>query len=141
MRRGGDLRRTLFVDYKTEDGTANAGSDYVSTEDTIVFRSGETVKKIKIEILDDDIFEEDEFFTVQLQNVRLGTAEGMFDTEEDSTKIVLETPHIANVIILDDDHAGIFSFASDTLKVSFYFVFIKTVVVLCRSYNLVYFIT
>ena len=106
------------MDYKTEDGTANAGSDYVFKEDTIVFRSGETLKKLKIEILDDDIFEEDEYFTVHLSNVRLGTADGMFDTDENSVKLVkLKYPDIAQVIILDDDHAGIFSFASQTMKV------------------------
>ena len=107
------------MDYKTEDGTANAGSDYVSKEDTIVFRPGETMKKLKIEIMDDDIFEEDEYFTVYLSNERLGTADGMFDTDENSKQLVtLAYPSIAQVIILDDDHAGVFSFASQTMKVS-----------------------
>ena len=118
-RKGGNLRSTLFVDFKTVDGTANAGSDYVFKEDTVVFRSGETLKKLKVEIMDDDVFEEDEYFTVQLSNVRLGTADGMFDTDEKSVELVkLDDPSSAKVIILDDDHAGIFSFASDAMKVS-----------------------
>lgn len=28
VRREGNLHNTVYVDYKTEDGTANAGSDY-----------------------------------------------------------------------------------------------------------------
>lgn len=32
------------VDYRTEDGTANAGSDYEFAEGTLVFKPGETVK-------------------------------------------------------------------------------------------------
>lgn len=119
VRQGGDLQSTLFVDYKTDDGTANAGSDYVATEDTILFRPGESLKKIKIKIIDDDIFEEDEYFTVSLFNVRLGTIDGMFDTDENSTqRVKLEAPSVARVIILDDDHAGVFSFESNSTTVS-----------------------
>lgn len=32
------------VDYRTEDGTANAGSDYEFAEGTLVFKPGETLK-------------------------------------------------------------------------------------------------
>ena len=119
MRRGGDLNTTLFVDYRTVDGTANAGSDYEFVEDTLEFTPGETVKSIEIKIIDDDIFEEDEYFTVQLFNVRSGSPQGMFDTHVDSTTIArLEAPSVAHVIILDDDHAGVFGFASDVITVS-----------------------
>lgn len=31
-REGGNLNNTVFVDYKTEEGTANAGSDYDHVE-------------------------------------------------------------------------------------------------------------
>ena len=107
------------MDFETEDGTANAGSDYVATEDTIVFRPGETLKKIRVKIIDDDIFEEDEYFNVKLSNVRLGTIDGMFDTDENSTLLAKrEEPFVARVTILDDDHAGIFTFESDAITVS-----------------------
>lgn len=32
------------VDYRTEDGTANAGSDYEFAEGTLLFKPGETLK-------------------------------------------------------------------------------------------------
>ncbi|XP_048387570.1 sodium/calcium exchanger 1-like isoform X6 [Stegostoma tigrinum] len=71
VRRGGDLTRTITVDYRTEDGTANAGSDYEFTEGSLVFKPGETHKEILVGIIDDDIFEEDENFCVHLSNLRV----------------------------------------------------------------------
>ena len=35
------------VDYRTEDGTANAGSDYEFAEGTLVFKPGEAMKGTK----------------------------------------------------------------------------------------------
>lgn len=35
---------SLKVDYRTEDGTANAGSDYEFAEGTLLFKPGETFK-------------------------------------------------------------------------------------------------
>uniref|UniRef100_F6V1Q0 Calx-beta domain-containing protein n=2 Tax=Ciona intestinalis TaxID=7719 RepID=F6V1Q0_CIOIN len=119
VRTGGDLNTTLYVDYQTEDGTANAGSDFEHAEDTIVFKPGETTKTIAITIMDDDIFEEDEYFRVKLCNVRSGDADGMFDTKANSTQVArLEPPAVATVVILDDDHAGVFSFPEPTITVS-----------------------
>nr|CAB3266342.1 sodium/calcium exchanger 1 [Phallusia mammillata] len=119
VRSGGDLNSTLYVDFATEDGTANAGSDFELTEDTVVFKPGETIRTIKIKILDDDIFEEDEYFRVKLFNVRTGSPDGMFDTNGDSKQIArLEPPAVANVVILDDDHAGVFSFPEPKQTVS-----------------------
>ncbi|XP_019909344.2 sodium/calcium exchanger 3 isoform X2 [Esox lucius] len=121
-RNGGDMANTIYVDYKTEDGSANAGADYEFTEGTMVFKPGEVVKEISIGIIDDDIFEEDEHFFVRLSNVRV------LDLDEDDTllspnslpypKAVLGFPAVATVTILDDDHAGIFTFESDTCHVS-----------------------
>lgn len=36
------------MDYRTEDGSANAGSDYQYSEGTLVFKPGETRKEIKV---------------------------------------------------------------------------------------------
>lgn len=36
------------MDYSTEDGSANAGSDYEYNEGTLVFKPGETRKEIKV---------------------------------------------------------------------------------------------
>ncbi|OXB52322.1 hypothetical protein ASZ78_013466, partial [Callipepla squamata] len=118
-RHGAELNHTFYVDYKTEDGSAKAGSDYEYSEGTLVFKPGETQKELKIGIIDDDIFEEDEHFFVRLLNLRVGDAEGMFEAESDEhPKGRLVAPLVATVTILDDDHAGIFSFQERLLHVS-----------------------
>ncbi|XP_076832801.1 sodium/calcium exchanger 2b isoform X2 [Brachyhypopomus gauderio] len=117
---GGTGESTFYVDYHTEDGTANAGSDYQYREGTLVFKPGETRKEIKIGIIDDDIFEEDEHFFVRLLNLRVGDAEGMFESDEagQTPKGRLVEPQVATVTILDDDHAGIFTFGERVMRVS-----------------------
>ncbi|NXA01795.1 NAC2 protein, partial [Nesospiza acunhae] len=54
--------QTFYVDFRTEDGSAKAGSDYEYSEGTLIFKPGETRKELAIGIIDDDIFEEDEHF-------------------------------------------------------------------------------
>ncbi|XP_073673604.1 sodium/calcium exchanger 2b isoform X2 [Garra rufa] len=118
--RGGLGESTFYVDYCTEDGTANAGSDYEYCEGTLVFKPGETRKDIKVGIIDDDIFEEDEHFFVRLLNLRVGDAEGMFESDDadQAPKARLVEPLMATVTILDDDHAGIFTFTDHLMRVS-----------------------
>ncbi|XP_035028605.1 sodium/calcium exchanger 1b isoform X2 [Hippoglossus stenolepis] len=123
MRRGGDLGKTITVDYRTEDGTANAGSDYEFTEGVVVFKSGETLKEIRVGIIDDDIFEEDENFLIHLSNVRVLTSEGEEPDEGEAANHVdsvacLGLPATATVTIFDDDHAGIFTFEEPVCHVS-----------------------
>ena len=68
---GGDIASTTtYVDFRTEDGTANAGSDFVFASGTLIFQPGETQRHIDISIIDDDVFEEDEHFFVNLNNAR-----------------------------------------------------------------------
>ncbi|XP_026082627.1 sodium/calcium exchanger 2-like [Carassius auratus] len=117
--RGGLGESTFYVDYCTEDGSANAGSDYEYCEGTLVFKPGETRKEIKVGIIDDDIFEEDEHFFVRLLNLRVGDAEGMFESDEtdQAPKAQLVEPLMVTVTILDDDHAGIFTFTDHQVRV------------------------
>lgn len=121
VRRGGDLTNTVFVDFKTEDGTANAGSDYEFTEGTVVFKPGETQKEIRVGIIDDDIFEEDENFLVHLSNVKISSEaseDGILEANHVSTLACLGSPSTATVTIFDDDHAGIFTFEEPVTHVS-----------------------
>ncbi|XP_042357639.1 sodium/calcium exchanger 1b [Plectropomus leopardus] len=123
VRRGGDVGKTIAVDYRTEDGTANAGSDYEFTEGVVVFKAGETMKEIRVGIIDDDIFEEDENFLIHLSNVRVLTSEGEEPEEGESANHVdsmacLGIPSTATVTIFDDDHAGIFTFEEPVFHVS-----------------------
>ncbi|KYO43737.1 sodium/calcium exchanger 3 [Alligator mississippiensis] len=116
---GGEGAHTFYVDYRTEDGSAKAGSDYEYSEGTLIFKPGETQKELSIGIIDDDIFEEDEHFFVRLLNLRVGDAEGMFESEEAGHPAArLVAPLVATVTILDDDHAGIFTFQDRLLHVS-----------------------
>ncbi|KAK6477714.1 sodium/calcium exchanger 1-like [Huso huso] len=119
-RRGGDPGCTVKVDFRTEDGTANAGSDYEFAEGTLVFKAGETRKEFTVGIIDDDIFEEDEYFYVHLSNVRVTRPEAGGDpgSTPPPPKACLGANHTATVTIFDDDHAGIFTFESDTTRVS-----------------------
>ncbi|XP_029926251.1 sodium/calcium exchanger 1b isoform X2 [Myripristis murdjan] len=123
MRRGGDLGKTVSVEFRTEDGTANAGSDYEFTEGVVVFKPGETVKEIRVGIIDDDIFEEDENFLIHLSNVKVLTSEGEEPEDAESANHVdsvacLGLPSTATVTIFDDDHAGIFTFEEPVYHVS-----------------------
>lgn len=69
-RSGGDLSKTVLVDYCTEDGTAEANTDYEYTKGTLIFYPEETKKHFLIKIIDDDVYEEDEHFYVRLTNAR-----------------------------------------------------------------------
>jgi len=62
---GGDLSKPCRVDYCTEDGSAEAGSDYVSAKGTLLFGPGETKRTIQLSVIDDELFEEDEYFYVR----------------------------------------------------------------------------
>ncbi|XP_033000897.1 sodium/calcium exchanger 1 isoform X8 [Lacerta agilis] len=120
-RRGGDLTKTISVDFRTEDGTANAGSDYEFTEGTVVFKPGEMQKEIRVGIIDDDIFEEDENFLVHLSNVKMLSEEGedgVLEVNHIATVACLGSPATATVTIFDDDHAGIFTFEEPVTHVS-----------------------
>uniref|UniRef100_A0A8C4FEK7 Solute carrier family 8 member 4b n=1 Tax=Dicentrarchus labrax TaxID=13489 RepID=A0A8C4FEK7_DICLA len=120
-RHGGDPGVTVKVDYRTEDGTANAGSDYEFAEGTLLFKPGETLKEITVGVIDDDIFEEDEYFYVHLSNPRVvGYPEiGTVPLDASATpKAVLGDNHTATVTIYDDDHAGIFTFETASQRVS-----------------------
>lgn len=96
--RSGDLSQKISVDFETEDGSAEAGSDYVGRNGTLVFLPGVDEQRFKIEVIDDDVFEQDEYFYVRLSN----------PTEP----AILSTPKVATVMILDDDHGGIFAFTA-----------------------------
>jgi PKD repeat protein len=57
---------TESVSYTTADGTAQAGSDYVAASGQITFFAGDTQKALTISVLDDNLPEPDETFTVRL---------------------------------------------------------------------------
>lgn len=60
---------TVSVDYATADGSATAGSDYASANDSLSFAPGETSKSVNITIFGDTAEESDESFTLSLSNI------------------------------------------------------------------------
>lgn len=72
---------------------------------------------LQVGILDDDVFEEDEHFFVRLQNLRLDEGGSEAGTGTPPKGRLVE-PQLATVTILDDDHAGIFTFSQRELRVS-----------------------
>eukprot|EP00096_Caligus_rogercresseyi_P000467 TRINITY_DN1092_c0_g1_i4.p1 TRINITY_DN1092_c0_g1~~TRINITY_DN1092_c0_g1_i4.p1 ORF type:complete len:924 (-),score=286.45 TRINITY_DN1092_c0_g1_i4:1209-3980(-) len=113
VREGGDLSVACMVDYKTEDGTACSPEDYTEAVGVLVFGPGETEKKVTLEVADDDVFEEDEHFYMRLSNVRRkdGIEIPSIDVEgEMMPSIQMGTPAMATIMILDDDHGGVFQF-------------------------------
>jgi len=118
VREGGDMNETLQVDYKTEDGTASSEGDYIEAIGTLTFGPGETQKHVTLEVLDDDVFEEDEHFYIRISNLRRKDGKSFKEIEvtaDDGSRSMqaatqLGTPHMATIMILDDDHGGIFGF-------------------------------
>lgn len=100
--RQGDADGPIAVEYCTEDGSATAGSDYIAAKGTLHFAPGEKEKRFKLEVIDDDVFEADEHFYVRLRNAQPPNALG--------------TPSLATVIILDDDHGGLFKFSKQNYE-------------------------
>merc|ERR1719264_1975902 len=109
----------------TEDGTAASPGDYIEAVGTLTFGPGETQKMVTLEVLDDDVFEEDEHFYIRISNLRRKDGKAFSEmsvTGEDGIakmqpSIQLGTPHMATIMILDDDHGGIFSFDDAEVEV------------------------
>jgi peptidoglycan/xylan/chitin deacetylase (PgdA/CDA1 family) len=80
--------KMITVDYASSDGTATAGSDYISTNGILTFIHGETSHTFTIPILDDTIDEDNETFSISLSN---------------PTNVTLGSPATATLTIIDDD--------------------------------------
>ena len=66
----------MTVAYTTADGTATAGSDYVTTSGTLTFAAGSTTQTVNVPVIGDTLDEADETFLVNLSapvNAALGT--------------------------------------------------------------------
>lgn len=58
----------VTVDYATANGTAQAGSDFTAANGTLTFAAFETSKTIVVSILNDNVLESGESFTMNLSN-------------------------------------------------------------------------
>jgi hypothetical protein len=66
VRRSGDLSAAARADFATADGTARAGEDYVALAGAVEFPAGAATAEIRVALVDDDVLEPAETFTVTL---------------------------------------------------------------------------
>ena len=81
----------VTVAWTTADGTATAGPDYAAATGTLTFAPGETEQPLAVTLLDDEISEDNETFTVMLSDPVHGTI----------------TTATATGTIVDNDAAGL----------------------------------
>ena len=62
----------VSVDYRTSNGTANAGSDYNAVSGRLTFAKNEMSKTILVPVIGDQLPELDETFFINLQNAKAG---------------------------------------------------------------------
>merc|ERR1711997_463807 len=121
VREGGDLNLPVQVDYKTEDGTACSPDDYSGVAGTLTFGPGVKEQQVELSVEDDDVFEEDEHFYIRISNPRRkdGIEIPNMDVEGEMVPALqLGTPHMATIMILDDDHGGVFQFEEHEAEIN-----------------------
>lgn len=111
---------TATVDYQTNAISASAGLDYLTTQGTLTFQAGETVKTISVPIIGDTLDEGDELFTVQLSNainaaIERGTGTGTI-ADDDHGGPAIPFASIGNVNVVEGN-SGL-TLASFTLRLS-----------------------
>lgn len=79
------------LEFRSVDGTAQAGSDYTATSGTLRFEPGETTKHISLDWFGDDVAEGPETLTLEVSQVRGAVA---------------TTPRMQFVILDDDRRTG-----------------------------------
>ena len=97
---------TVTVDYATRDGAgaAKAGEDYTATSGTLTFAATETSKTITVPILNDDVYEKNESFSVDLTNPTGATLAASGATVRIDSEDAVPTASMADVTV--DEGAG-----------------------------------
>jgi Calx-beta domain/RTX calcium-binding nonapeptide repeat (4 copies) len=92
--------KVITVSYTTQDGTAKAGEDYTATSGTITFQPGETSKIINVPLLDNNLSEGDESFTLKItsfDNATLSSSDTATATITDTIQANFSLTMPANV--------------------------------------------
>jgi uncharacterized delta-60 repeat protein/uncharacterized repeat protein (TIGR01451 family) len=104
--RTGSAVGTISVDFRTTDGTALAGSDYVATNGSLVFSNGQTVLTFVVPIIQDLLVEGNEFLDLSLaKNANSGSA-------------ILAQSSATLTIVDDDFSTGVMGFSQPNYFVS-----------------------
>jgi solute carrier family 8 (sodium/calcium exchanger) len=107
--RSGPAHCKATVKYKTRDGTAKGTDDYTTDEGVLTFEPEDTMKILAIKIRDDNAYEENEEFYVDLSDPSV--------EESASCQAVLSDIPSVCVVIIDDDDPGTLKFKEETIEV------------------------
>ncbi|KAK6291723.1 hypothetical protein J4Q44_G00375080 [Coregonus suidteri] len=66
VQRTSGARGLVVVPYRTIDGTARGGEDYEEVSGNLEFQNDETMKIIEVKIIDDELYEKNKTFTMEL---------------------------------------------------------------------------
>ena len=98
--------QAVTVEYATADGTAEAGADYTETSGSLTIKADSLSGTITVPVLDDEIDELDETFTVSLRRARnasISDAEGLA-TITDNDEPPAESPDVSiDDVTVDED--------------------------------------
>jgi len=109
VNRTGRLDCKASVEYSTRDGTAVVVEDYQAASGALVFESGEERKSISIEIMNDNAYEENEEFYIDLCNPSVEDFPG--------GHAKLSDVNIVTVVIIDDDVPGLLKWKTEEVEV------------------------
>jgi solute carrier family 8 (sodium/calcium exchanger) len=90
-------KESLTVGVRTRDDTAREPEDYKKIDETLIFSANENERIVEIQISDDDEWEPDEDFFVELYDLKSG-------------KILNGVDASTKVTIIDDDEPGMMGF-------------------------------
>lgn len=102
--RSGGLGLVASANYATSDGTATAGSDYTATQGTVTFPAGSVRQTITVPIVDDNVLESTETFSVALSSPSINASIG--------------NPATATVTIIENDNGSTVQFSPKTYTVN-----------------------
>jgi hypothetical protein len=100
----GPLGANISINFATSSGNASAGTDFVHTSGTVVFGALETKRSVPIQTLPDTIVDPNKSFVFTLSSPGGGATLG--------------APSTANILIQDDDSAGVVFLSQTAYKVS-----------------------
>ena len=115
----------VTVNARTMDGSALAPADYTSTTGLVTFPSGTLTQSFRVPVVNDDIAEPDETFTVQL-----ASASGALIADETGNGTIVDDGDSAPRISVNDvivaENAGSAVFTISLSKASGYTVFVNS---------------
>lgn len=110
LERRGETNLKSSVRWKTRDGTAVAGADYEIADNYCIFEKGEVSKNIYVKIHDDNAYEENEEFYIDLSEPECDCTDGTVRAK------LTEIPDVT-VVIIDDDEPGFLRFLKEEVEV------------------------